>query len=297
MNLRQMEVFRAVMMTGGVSGAAQLLHVSQPAISKVLAQAQRQLGFALFERVKGRLVATPEAQALHAEVEALWRGVERVRDVSRSLGSPRGGMLNLVVTASLAPYLVPRAIALLEQRFPDLQVRIEVLIAPILVDALLDQSADVGVALLPIEHPNLVRVRSYQCGFGCVVPPGHRLARKRRVAPADLVGERVIGSPPDTPYGQALLRAYGPQADQVRVQVQVRSSTTACWQAQAGLGVAVVDRPSVAGPLFGGLVVRPFQTREQLPVAVLRNRYRPPSLVQEAFCEAFDTVWRQEMKA
>ena len=60
MNLRQMEVFRAVMLTGGVGGAAQLLHVSQPAISKVLAQAQKQAGFALFERVKGRLLPTLE---------------------------------------------------------------------------------------------------------------------------------------------------------------------------------------------------------------------------------------------
>lgn len=97
MNLRQMEVFRAVMLTGGVGGAAELLHISQPAVSKMLAQSQRQLGFALFARVKGRLVPTAEAQALHAEVEALWRGVERVRDVSRSLATPRSGTLTVAV--------------------------------------------------------------------------------------------------------------------------------------------------------------------------------------------------------
>lgn len=61
-------------------------------------------------------------------------------------------------------------------------------------------------------------------------------------------------------------------------------------QAQAGGGVAVVDRAAVAGPTFSRLAVRPFQTRERLPVALLRNRYRPPSLVQEVFCEAFEAA-------
>ena len=295
MNLRQMEVFRAVMLTGGVGGAAELLHVSQPAVSKMLAQSRRQLGFALFARVKGRLVPTPEAQVLHAEIEALWRGVERVHDISRSLASPRSGTLTLAVSASLAPYLVPRTLALLAERFPGLQTRMEILVAPILVESLLDQSADIAVALLPNDHPNLVRVRSYQCGFACVAPPSHKLARKRTVAPADLIGERVISSPPDTPYGQALLRAYGRAAASLDVHFHVRSSTSACWQAQAGGGVAVVDRAAVAGSTFRGLVVRPFQTRERLPVAVLRNRYRPPSLVQEAFCEVFESVWQREM--
>ena len=153
MNLREMEVFRAVMLTGGVGGAAQLLHVSQPAISKVLAQAQKQAGFALFERVKGRLLPTPEGQQLHQEIDALWRGVERVRDVSRSLAAPRTGTLRLAVSASLASYLVPRTIALLCSRFPGLKSHMDILIAPIMVEALLDNTVDLGVALQPNDHP------------------------------------------------------------------------------------------------------------------------------------------------
>jgi DNA-binding transcriptional LysR family regulator len=297
MNLRQMEVFRAVMLTGGVGGAAQLLHVSQPAISKVLAQAQRQLDFALFERVKGRLVATPEGQQLYGEVEALWRGVERVRDVSRGLGAPRSGMLRLAVSASLAPYLVPRSLALLCEQFPDLSSHMEILIAPIMVDALLDHSADLAVALQPNEHPNLVRVQTYRCGFACVMRPEHPLAARPTVKPADLRGQRVIGSPPDTPYGQALLRAYGREAAALRLDPQVRSSTSACWHAGAGGGVAVVDRAAIAGNTFSRLAVRPFQTRERLAVAILRNRYRPMSVVQAAFCAMFDRVWKEAMVA
>lgn len=295
MNLRQMEVFRAVMLTGGVGGAAQLLHVSQPAISKVLAQAQKQAGFALFERVKGRLLPTPEGQQLHQEIDALWRGVERVRDVSRSLAEPQTGTLRLAVSASLASFLVPRTVALLCERFPRLKSRMEILIAPIMVDALLDSSVDLGVALQPNEHPNLEPVQAWRCAFACVMPEGHRLAQLDAVRPADLRGERIVTSDPNTPYGQALMRAYGREASRLNLDLSVRSSTSACWYAQAGAGVAVVDRTVTAGQSFRGLAVRPFQSRERLAVSILRNRYRPMSAVQRAFCEVFDGVWKDAM--
>ncbi len=295
MNLRQMEVFRAVMLTGGVVGAAQLLHISQPAVSKMLTQTQRHLGFPLFVRIKGRLVPTPEAQTLNEEIGALWRGVERVRDVSRTLAAPRSGSLTLAVSASVAPYLIPRTLAQLAPAFPGLQTRMEILVAPILTDALLDRSADIGISVLPISHPNLVEEARYECGFACVVPSGHRLATARVVTPAQLVGERLISYPPDTPYGQALLRAYGKAAGSLQIHSLVRSATSACWQAQAGGGIAVVDRAAVAGSPFKGLVVRPFRTPERLAVSVIRNRYRPLSVVQEAFCRAFATVWKEEM--
>src|SRR5262245_34221581 len=110
MNLRQMEVFRDVMLSGGVNSAADLLHVSPPAISKVLAQAARASGLVLFERVRGRLIPTPEAQQLYEEVERLWGGVEAVRDASRALAQPRQATLRLACTASLAPYLVSRTL-------------------------------------------------------------------------------------------------------------------------------------------------------------------------------------------
>jgi len=85
LNLRQIETFRAVMTTGSISGAAKLLFISQPAVSRSLAHMEQRLGFALFERVKGRLYATPEAKKLHREVEAVYRGVQRVGELALEL--------------------------------------------------------------------------------------------------------------------------------------------------------------------------------------------------------------------
>lgn len=295
MNLRHLEVFRAVMLTGGIKGAAELLHVSEPAVSKMLAHAASRSGIVLFERVKGRLVPTPEAQQLYAEVESLWRGVEKLHDVTRSLAHPQTGSLHLAVSASLAPHLVPLTVEALYALYPDLKCRIEVLIPTILVDALLDRSAHLGVGLLPNPHPNLATVAEYRCGLMCVMREDHPLAALAEIRPRDLVGHRVIGSPDNGLYGQSLERAYGRYKARLRLDLEVRSATTACWFAQTGVGVAVVDNAAVARDGLQGLTVRPFQSAQRLDVKILRNRYRPMSRIQQTFCRIFDDVWQREM--
>jgi DNA-binding transcriptional LysR family regulator len=287
-----MEVFRAVMFSGGVNSAAEMLHVSPPAISKVLAQAAKASGLVLFERVKGRLIPTPEAHQLYAEVDQLWRGVEKVRDISRELAEPARTSLRLVCSASLAPYMVSRTVARLYEDIPRLQCRVQVYSPDILNQALLDRSTHLGVALLPHDHPNLATVKAYHCGLACVMRQEHPLARRKLVRPADLQGERVISSPETTPFGQTLRRAFGAAAEGMHRDFEATSSTTACWFAQAGVGIAVVDQVSIAGGLLAGLAVRPFQSAEKLTVRILRNRYRPMGVAERAFVEAFDGVWR-----
>jgi DNA-binding transcriptional LysR family regulator len=148
------------------------------------------------------------------------------------------------------------------------------------------------VALLPHDHPNLATVKAYQCGLACVMREEHPLARRKLVRPADLCGERVISSPETTPFGQTLRRAFGASAEAMHRDFQATSSTTACWFAQAGVGIAVVDQVSIAGGLLAGLAVRPFQSSERLTVSILRNRYRPMGVAERAFVEAFDRVWK-----
>lgn len=82
MNLRQLEVFYAIMQAGTVSGAARLLHVSQPNVTRVLAHTEQQLSFALFERVKGRLVPTQEAKALLPEAEKVYQQLGQFRSLT-----------------------------------------------------------------------------------------------------------------------------------------------------------------------------------------------------------------------
>lgn len=167
------------------------------------------------------------------------------------------------------------------------------LIPTIMSDSLLDRSNHLAIGFETNEHPNLEVVQSFRCGLVCVMKEGHPLASKSVVRPTDLVGQRIITYPENTMFGQMLLRSYGTLASKLHLDIEVRSSTTACWHAQAGAGIAVVDEAAVLGMSFTGLAVRKFQSRERLQINIMRNRFLPMSTIQKAFCKAFVTVWDQ----
>src|SRR4051812_21627111 len=100
LSLRQIEVFRAVMVTGSISGGARLLRVSQPAVSRLLAYTEDRLGARLFERVRGRLHPAPEARRLFQGVDEVYRSVQRVNDLAQDLLRPSAGYVSVVSSPS-----------------------------------------------------------------------------------------------------------------------------------------------------------------------------------------------------
>ena len=123
MNLRQMEVYRAVMIAGGVNSAAELLHVSPPTISKMLAQAAKQVGFALFERVNNRLLPTAEAMALYKESDAIFALHARLENRVRDFRDARAGRLSIVATPPLAYGAISPALSGFLPRRPQARAR------------------------------------------------------------------------------------------------------------------------------------------------------------------------------
>ena len=137
LNLRQIEVFRAIMLTGSISKAAQLLNVSQPAISRLLSYTESRIGLVLFERIKGRLYPTPEARRLYQEVEQVHNSVQRVNEVATDLIEKRHGSLHIAVSPSLGQTLIPMAVTRFRQAFPDVKVYVRTLISSDLVQFLM----------------------------------------------------------------------------------------------------------------------------------------------------------------
>lgn len=293
MNLRAMEVFRAVMVAGSVKGAATLLHVSQPAVSKLLSAAERRSGLRLFERVKGRLVATQAAHRLYAEIETVWKAVSRVQDISRELARPRGGSLYLAASSRFCTFLLPTAVTRLFASVEGLNVRVEMVMPHLLHEALIAGIADLGIVMCPPTHPSLVAARSYTCRLVCVMPQSHRLATRRRVNPSDLKGERLIGFSKAPVLGDILERVYeGVLDDDVQIQLEVSSGPIACWFSQAGGGIAILDETTIAGQPFPGLVARPLSHSPLVDVHIMRHAHRPMSHAAHAFCDVFDEVWK-----
>ena len=129
---RHIEVFRAVMTTGSATGAADLLHSSQPTVSRELARLESLLGYALFERVQGRLRPNVRALALWDEVQRSWQGLERVVDRAVALGRSGAVQLSVLCLPALAHALLPAAAARLMQSRPEARLSVTPQESPLL---------------------------------------------------------------------------------------------------------------------------------------------------------------------
>ena len=156
MRLRHIEVFNAVMHTGSVSAAARLINISQPAVSRTLQHAELQLGFALFQRSKGRLTPTSEALALLPHMEKLFAQLEEVQRLADSLRKGRAtDELRIASVLALSHEVLPRALAQFKHKHPNVTVSLQSLHSPQIVQALVMQEADVGFVLSNAQQPTL----------------------------------------------------------------------------------------------------------------------------------------------
>ncbi len=283
MNLRQIEVFRAVMATGSTVDAARLLHVSQPGVSRMIRYLESRLDVPLFERIRGRLVATPEAVTLHTEIERVYRGVQHVQDVAAHLRFGAHATLRVLASANTALELVPGAIAKLVRRYPQTSVQFEAVPTREIVKQLVAEEADLAISSAAVDHPALAVHEIGRWALLCAVPATGPGARASPTRVADAVRAGVITySPeaPQSPFIEALLQRHGV----VPVpRVEVRSGFAACSLVAAGVGVAFVDDLSARAHRRDGVRFIPVPRAPRFPLYRIANANRPPSISATAF--------------
>ncbi|VVE22591.1 LysR family transcriptional regulator [Pandoraea anhela] len=284
LNLRQIEVFRAIMITGSISGAAKYLHVSQPGISRLIAYTENRLGLKLFDRVKGRLYATPEARSLFAELESVFEGLQRVNDFAQDLVENKTGVLRIVCSPSLGLSLIPRAAALFYQRHPDARLIVKTMLPDTMVHSLLTQQVEVGIVFLQESHPNLQSQLLYDNKMVVVMPPDHPLSERGTLTVADLCGYPFIGYSSDIPMGRAIRELFSETEVMPRMKAEVQQVHMACAMVHAGLGLALVDELTMSDPIWSSsLAVRPLIPTVTLPVSALHLAHSPLSRLAQEF--------------
>ncbi|CAB3871581.1 hypothetical protein LMG26842_03881 [Achromobacter dolens] len=290
LNLRQIEVFRAIMLSGSISGASKLLFVSQPAVSRLIAYTEQRLGLMLFERIKGRLYPTPEARRLFVEVTALYQNVQRVNEVADNLAENREGQLRLACSPSLGQSLLPRAIARFRQLHPEIRIVLQTQIPAAMEQSLLTQQVELGVAYMPVNHPSLATRPLYENRIVAVLPAGHPLAGRRQVTAAELAREPLIGYSADIPFGMLVHKLFGAEDAQPESRIEVQQAHVACALVQAGAGVALADEITVAGPIWSDVVTVPIADTVNAPVNVFHLQLQPLSRLAQAFIDVLVTL-------
>jgi DNA-binding transcriptional LysR family regulator len=297
MNLRQIEVFRAIMLTGSITDAARLLHVSQPGISRLARHVEAKLGVPLFERKRGKILPTPEARALYGEVEKAYRGVKRIQDYAAGLKSGADVVLRVATSPSPGLELVPRAISRLSALFPAARLAVEVLPVAQMIDFLLAEQLDVCVSTLEIQHPSLKVSPIGEWRLLCALPKGHPLERKARIGVGDVLRHRLISYSRETPQERFIEDWRAKRKRDRKVSVEVRSAQLACALVAEGAGVAIVDDLSARAYGSEGLVVRPVSNGPVLTIYTVVNRNRPASAIACKFCALAAEVFKELRRA
>ncbi|CAI8818195.1 MULTISPECIES: LysR substrate-binding domain-containing protein [Pseudomonas] len=243
MRLRHIEVFQAIRQTGSISGAAQLLHVTQPAVSKILQHAEAQLGFPLFLRVRGKLQITPEALALEREVDKVSDSVEGVRRLAASLRRQPGMTLRIGATPALALSLFPPVISQWAERHPQSECELSSLHSRELVQQLLMREIDVALTLRHPEHPGL-NVQPLAHGMLVALAPKGYWREDRQGVPLAveaLADAPLIGLSSSDPLAAQVGHYLKSLEPAPRISIRVQTYSLARAMVEAGAGLALID--------------------------------------------------------
>ncbi|MFD1008331.1 MULTISPECIES: LysR family transcriptional regulator [Oceanisphaera] len=300
MQLRHIELFQAILQTGSLTAAAQLLHISQPAVSKSLQHAERQLGFALFHRVRGKLQPTAEALTLQAPAELLSADLQRFKRLANSLRGAHATRLRLMCTPTLAQSLLPQALGQWRQHYSHIECELATHHTREMVQALLLQEADMGLTLQRVEHPGLQTEALAHSRMMAIAPAGY-WPKAECDAPLrlqSLAGLSLIGLDGRDGLG-ALLHSHLQELDPaVSMLTRVQTYQLARDMVAAGQGLALVDPfTALMGPV-GEIQVRPLDPTLAVTLYVLRRAGETPIAAQQHLLEQIqNTAERLLMKS
>ncbi len=274
LTLRQVEVIRAVMLTGSIAGAAEYLNVSAPGISRLVKHAEESLRVRLFERKGGVFLPAPEARAVFDQINEVYGKIEGLDTAIANLSSGELGELAFGSAPSVAQFIVARAVVSIRRRFPELYIDLNVLKIEETVDYLLLERGELVAMSYAFEHPSLDFAELGAGELVAVVPDGHALAGRARVSVRELAREPMIGVSAADPYGAILARPFAPAGVEYRLSIRARFAQTVVSLVRHGLGVAVIDEFSVAGVYMPGLTRIPLEETTEIRIFGITKKNR-----------------------
>lgn len=269
LNLRHIETFRAVMISGSVIGASKLMNVTQPGVSRTIGMFERSLGYALFQRRGRRIVPTPEAEALYREVEQSYRSIESIAQVATDIGMQRAGALRIAVLPALAQWLVPRAISRFLASRPAVKIFVQSLPSVQIAELVSTQQIDVGVVEMPVSRPAINIEELGASAPFAVMPATHRLAAHERIAIKDLADERMILLSQHSFVRYQVDDAFASAGVAPNVVIETPSSSIACALVAAGAGLTIVSQSTAAPFISEETIIRPLDAPVSFRYAII----------------------------
>jgi DNA-binding transcriptional LysR family regulator len=279
MNLRQLEVFQAVMQTGNMSAAARLICITPSAVSKTIAHTELQLGYKLFTRGKGTLAPTPEARVLFEESTLIHQKLDGLKRIAVNLRQAADGQVRLAAIPSISHEFLPLVLEKHLARHPRVRVEVRTLHQDQMVQALLTRSVDFALGFYEHPHPLLTSTTLVSGPLYLAVTRDiwQRAVRARRQNPMSFLSGmpliRLVGEDPMCQSIDELARHLGLSAPAI---LQVQTSRLALELVKRGMGWTVVDFLTASNLDAATLTAVPLHEFAHAPLQMYFAANTPP---------------------
>jgi DNA-binding transcriptional LysR family regulator len=284
LNFRQIEAFRAVMLTGTTIAAAEMLRTTQPSISRLLGQIQSATKLKLFELGRGRLQPTPEATKLLEAVQRNFAGLEKIEETIGLIRRSGTGLLRVACTPSLGISVLPRVITSFQQRHPDVHIVFRTTGSHYVREGLLNGLYDVGLTTNRFRfsdqelHTDILD----QAQAVCVMSRAHDFASGPSIGPRHFQTNNLLTLDREDDLSDAWRRILAQKKVVPRAVIETSHSATICTLAEAGAGIGVVN-PYIASIFADRLHIAPLKPVVPVKTFVVRRRHVPASTLTSVF--------------
>jgi DNA-binding transcriptional LysR family regulator len=281
MDVRQIEAFQSVMLLGTTARAAEMMGISQPAVSKAISTLEHSVGFKRFDREKGRLVPSAEGQLFFKEVEISFAGIANLRSAAARIRDYGSGEFRLGGLSAFSTNILPNAIAVFNRKNPTLQVSFTVAASSSIRDMVAASQLDLAIAADEIDTTGVTVAPFANVRAALALPPDHPLCSKDVIEPHDLQDLPFVAlAPEDTTRREAetIFAQYGVSP---RIVIETAYSSTICAFVLAGLGCGIVDPVTAVGYTERGLQLRRLEPKIEFRTLILFPPQRKSRLTTE----------------
>lgn len=284
LSLKQVEAFRAVVLAGSVSRAAERLFISQPAVSRLIADMEDRIGFTLFDRTR-RFQLTTEGQLLFREVQQAFSGLEWISKRAEDIATFRVGHLSVAASPALALGFLPPILRDFKLGHKDVSLASHVRNSPEVAQWVASGQIEVGFAALPVSQSGLQIRPLKPIPAICMIPRNHRLSSETYLTPAMLASEPIISLGSDSMIRMQIDEVFGQEGVSILSSVEAMMSAQAALLAHEGLGIAIIDPFTAVAFQHPGLVLKPLKPLIPYQYALLTADHTEPSRLAQVFIE------------
>lgn len=287
---RSLEVFREVMLNGSLVGAAQRLNISQPAVSRHVAELEAQSGLTLFRRSGNRATPTKEALALLAEVDRSFIGLRDIEDQIARIASGEMDSITLAAMPVIATTMLPDLVAELTTEFLGTAIDLQSAHSTHIIPRVRGGSYALGIVSLRQPTVGVRVLWRDSFPYYCLMPHDDPLAEREVIQPADLAGRRLIGYAETAMSGIMLDRALSGIAPPPIIRLRVHLSKSTWALVEKGCGIAIVDAFAAHVHRSRGGTVRKFATETKFDLTLIVREGAAREAYVDRFVEALHGV-------